>query len=235
MMKKTVLAGMAFYALTGLYSCLGNGSEQHGTSIYPAGQKGFVEMFADQTVDSFLVVSYDSWEASVGAANGAATWFSISPNKQDVPAGYRGQRPVVVQTQPNNTETTRVGLVNMTTTYENQRLTLAVYQYGWLNITVPTPSYSSTKLEDAKAVFATSLLAKATKADMVFSVHANATLTSDVAWITVPADKQSFMPGTYTVQLGVEPNNGSSDRVGHVTLTSYGISNTVTYTQKGAQ
>lgn len=227
------MAAMVLCTLGSLFSCFGNGSEQHGTNIYPMDDGNIVEMYADETVDSFFVVSYDSWEATPYATDGAAIWFSISPNNMNIPEGYYGQRAVVVRTEANHSGISRTGYVKMTTTYENQQLMLPVYQYAWLDITTPQPSFTSNKLQEAKAVFATTLNTTATSALIAFSVHAPATLTSDATWLTIPESQTSFVPGKYAVQMNVEPNNTADDRVAHVTLTSLGISNEVTYTQKG--
>lgn len=235
-MKKILFAAAALVALVGLHSCLGDsGNEQHGTSIFTPNNTMFLEMYADQTLDSLGVFSYDNWDASL-QWNEYTPWFSISPVKGGVPNGYISTTTVMyVKAEPNTTGKGRGGAVVLDTDNpeNNNKVGMTVWQYGWLRITVPTPTYSSQKLEEAVATFNMDLTAEAMSASMAFYNYGPASLVSDADWFIVPDDMKSFEPGAHGVKFSVLPNATAEDRVAHVTLTSNGVSNVVTYTQKG--
>lgn len=235
-MKKILFAAAALLSLAGLHSCLGdNDNEQHGTSIYTPYNTMYLEMYADQTIDSLFVFSYDSWEASI-LWNQYSPWFSITPDKGTLPTGYLSTvTNMRVTAQPNATGKGRGGAVMLSTNNpnENNKVGMTVWQYGWLNITVPQPTYSSQKLEEAVATFKMDLAAETMTASMAFRNFAQATLTSDADWLIVPDESKSLEPGVHGVRLSLLPNATTDNREAHVTLTSNGVSNVVTYTQKG--
>lgn len=235
-MKKILFAAAALLSLVGLHSCLGdNGSVQHGTSIFTPNNTMFLEMYADQTLDSLGVFTYDDWEASL-QWDKYTPWFVITPQKGGVPKGYVSSTTIMyVKAEPNTTGMGRGGAVVLDTDNpdNNSKIGMTVWQYGWLRITVPTPTYSSQKLEEAVATFKMDLLPESMTASMAFYNYGMATLTSDADWFIVPDDIKSLEPGAHGVKFSLLPNTTGVDRVAHVTLTSNGVSNVVTYTQKG--
>ena len=69
-----VAASLAFTA------CVDDGgNEYHSTSFYPMTSSG-IQCFADQTVDSVRVISYDSWSLT-----NSCPWMEISENGRPAP------------------------------------------------------------------------------------------------------------------------------------------------------
>ena len=231
-MKKITLAALALISLTALQSCLNGGNENHGTIVYHRNGQNLTEMYADQTVDSLHIMSYDSWTAAVDGGN-AGQWFTISDSKCTVPAYTIVTQSVIINTTPNTTSKARSGIIKIDTDYnEYGIITAGVVQYGWLNITTPIPTYDK---EKECVVFASELRAEDNYALLACAVYAEAKLTSDAVWLSVPNDVQTLAPGSHGVRFAVSPNNDKTERVAHVTLTSNGVSNVVTYKQRGKE
>lgn len=235
-MKKIILAALMIGSALALASCIGGDNENHGTSIYNShGQMAPVELYADQTLDSLFVMSYDSWSARIENAD----WFEVSDKTCKVPANYIVTQSVLVKTTPNTTGKARVGMFVVNSEYaEYGPLSTSITQYPWLNITAPVAQY--VQVDDKEkgekyvtAKFEAPINAADNYALLACTVYADATLTSDAAWLSVPNDVQTLKPGNYGVKFVVEPNSGAEERVAHVTLTSNGVSNVITYTQKG--
>lgn len=232
-MKKILTAAFALFSLTGLVSCLdGGGNEYHATMFYHAVTALPIveyEAYADQTEDSVKLLSYDSWEARLTTETGK-NWLEFSPDKVNIPAGYFSVANIVLKMSVNTTGIERTTYLQaVPATSEIGPATIAIRQYGWLNISRPIGTLD----QERHAIFATELAATDTKALLAFYVHGETTVTSDASWLTIPEDCQTLQPGDHGLLLPCTANNGSSSRVAHVTLTSNGVSTTVTYTQKG--
>lgn len=235
-MKKIILAALIIGSAVNLASCIGGDNENHGTSIYNnKGQMGPTELYADQTLDSIFVISYDSWSARTENVD----WLEISDKTCKVPAGYIVTQTVLLKTTPNTTGKVRGGQIVISPEYaEFGPLTTGITQFPWLNITAPVAQYEQVDDKDkgekyVVAKFEAPINAADNYALLACTVYADATLTSDAAWLSVPNDVQTLKPGNYGVKFVVEPNSGAEERVAHVTLTSNGVSNVITYTQKG--
>lgn len=235
-MKKILLSALMVCA-SGLtfQSCIED-NENHGTSIYNSlGTMAPTELFADQTLDSLHIVSYDSWTARTEGGD----WFEISDKQCKVPAGYIVTQTMLIKTTPNTTGKLRVGSVVVQSDYsEYGPLSTSIYQCPWLNISAPVAQYE--QVEDKAtgekyvvAKFEAPINAADNYALLACTVYADATLTSDAEWLSVQNADQTLKPGNYGIKFVVTPNNNAEDRVAHVTLTSNGVSSVVTYTQKG--
>lgn len=232
-MKKITFAAFALLSSVAFVACDNAGDEYHGTTIYNRGGGSSTEMFADQTIDSLHVVSYDSWTATLDNVIGGE-WCTLSDMKCNVPPGYVVAQSVIINTTPNTTGVSRLSVFKVRSAWgEFGELSSGITQYGWHNITVPQPRYTSSKLEECKAVFADSLLANTKQALLACSVYAEATLESDAVWLIIPDDAKTLAPGDHGVQMPMLPNETSEDRIAHVTLTSNGVSDVITYKQKG--
>lgn len=233
-MKKIAFAAIALLSITALQSCLNGDNENHGTAIYHRNGNDYTEMYADQTVDSLHILSYDSWTATIdGGSDGQ--WFSISDSKCNVPVGYIVTQSVIINTTPNKTGKARTGVIKVNSTYnEYGPMTAGIIQYGWHNITVPVPTLEKVEgTDENRIVFNSEINAGDNYALLACAVYANATLKSDADWLSVPNEVQTLEPGEHGVKFVVLPNNSAEDRVAHVTLTSNDVSTVVTYTQKG--
>lgn len=235
-MKKIILAALMIGSALTLASCFGGDNENHGTSIYNShGQMAPVELYADQTLDSLFVMSYDSWSARTENAD----WLEVSDKTCKVPANYIITQSVLIKTTPNTTGKARVGQFIVNSEYaEYGPLSTSITQFPWLNITAPVAQYVQVDDKDkgekyVTAKFEAPVGATDEIARLACTVYADATLTSDAAWLSVPSDVQTLKPGSHGVQFKVTANSDAAERVAHVTLTSNGVSSVITYTQKG--
>lgn len=232
-MKKLILAAVALLSAVSLQSCIDGNNESHGTAIYNnLGTNAPTELFADQTLDSIFVMSYDTWDATIKATQGG-DWLTISPTTCKVPAQYIVTQSVYLKMTPNNTGKIREAAIGINSTYpEYGMLMTYVYQYPWLNITAPVPTYSKKEGSDeVVATFAAKLAAKDNYAVLGCAVYAEAMLTSDADWFIVNNEDQTLKPGSHGIKFVVNPNTTGAEREAHVTLTSNGVSNVITYTQ----
>lgn len=236
-MKKTIFAAIAFACtLTGFNSCFDDKeNEYHETTFYPLYERG-IECYADQALDTTnYVISTDSWTAEVKGQGGEpAPWMTVSPKEGEVKPGYVLQQRLQINLQKNDTEKTRRAYIAVTAPsgYDGA-ITMALTQYYWLNIEAPMPVLTPNNAVDGKISFTANLLATDKAAITRFTVYSDATLTSDADWLTVPADEAAPKAGKHSVNLVVTPNESAEARTAHLTLTSAGISNVITYNQAG--
>lgn len=236
-MKKLIIAAVALLSAVGLQSCIDGDNENHGTAIYNnLGSNAPTELFADQTLDSIFVMSYDTWDAAVKSTVGG-DWLTLSPTTCKVPDGYIVTQSVYLKMTPNNTGKIREASIGINSSYpEYGMLMTYIYQYPWLNITAPVPTFSKKEgTDEVKATFAAKLAATDTYAVLGCAVYGEATLKSDADWLLVNNEDQVLKPGSHGIKFVVNPNNTGADRDAHVTLTSNGVSSTVTYTQVAAK
>ena len=210
-----------------LVSCTEGSYERHESFFYPQRPYGQL-LYADQTQDTTLVYSLDSWTATK-----EGDWFSLTPESFEVRPGVSIATKMTFTTTPNNTGQGRVGRV---TIHAYHTISQMLYQTPWLNITYPFAQ--ETEGEDRtsvtrQATFRLSLLSDATASKVCFTTYAeNATLTSNAEWIT-PERTNFLAPNSYEVQLTVQPNKDKDARTAHLTLTSAGISTPIVVEQAG--
>lgn len=210
-----------------LAACTEGSYEHHASYFYPQRPDGQL-LYADQTMDTTLIYSLDSWQATK-----EGDWFSITPESFEVKPGVSIFNKMTFTTTPNTTGKGRTGLV---TIHAYHTISQSLYQTPWLNITYPFAQY--TKGEDhtfatRKATFRMALLSSATASQLRFTTYAeNASLTSDAEWVT--PEKTIFLaPNSYEVKLTIQPNKSKDARSAQLTLTSAGISTPITVEQAG--
>ena len=210
-----------------LATCTEGSYEHHASYFYPQRPDGQL-LYADQTMDTTLIYSLDSWQATK-----EGDWFSITPESFEVRPGVSIFTKMTFTTTPNTTGKGRTGLV---TIHAYHTISQSLYQTPWLNITYPFAQY--TKGEDhtfatRKATFRMALLSSATSSQVRFTTYAeNATLTSNAEWVT--PEKTIFLaPNSYEVKLTIQPNKSKAPRSAQLTLTSAGISTPITVEQAG--
>ena len=210
-----------------LAACTEGSYEHHASYFYPQRPDGQL-LYADQTMDTTLIYSLDSWQATK-----EGDWFSIKPESFEVRPGVSIFTKMTFTTTPNTTGKGRTGLV---TIHAYHTISQSLYQTPWLNITYPFAQY--TKGEDhtfatRKATFRMALLSSATSSQVRFTTYAeNATLTSNAEWVT--PEKTIFLaPNNYEVKLTIQPNKSKDPRTAQLTLTSAGISTPIIVEQAG--
>lgn len=205
--------------------------ENHMTMFYPQEPSGRT-IYADQTVDSTSVISYDDWTAQV-----EGDWLTISPTSWKVGSTESAQVRIDIAMQPNTTGQNRSGRI-LVDGYDKIGLTL--YQTKWLNILAPSGSIiegSEDDITDNEMNFSTIMSPAGGTYTVSFRIYSDgATLTSEADWITVTSPSTgSYKAGLHNVIVSIAENTGDAVRNGQLTLTSAGISTPITFTQLANQ
>ncbi|MFA6819267.1 MAG: hypothetical protein WCR53_01805 [Bacteroidaceae bacterium] len=226
---------VAAIALLGFASCdNGNGLTNDVLGIYPL-STGPSVTYADQTVDSFTIVSTKSWNTSV-----TANWTTLNPlyvsRNQDATSIKYTTCPIYFAI--NTTGQIRTStLIASNGEHSVGRTYLQAY---WLNITKPSVAFTSSQTSDDAtstaqydgAYFTLQVPKDSVKSSINFEIFASsATLTTDADWIM--PKQQQCQKGTHSIALSFSPNNTNAERKAIYTLTtSNGISNIITIVQK---
>ena len=210
-----------------LAACTEGSYEHHASYFYPQRPDGQL-LYADQTMDTTLIYSLDSWQATK-----EGDWFSITPESFEVKPGVSIFNKMTFTTTPNTTGKGRTGLV---TIHAYHTISQSLYQTPWLNITYPFAQYTKGEYHTfatRKATFRMALLSSATSSQVRFTTYAeNATLTSNAEWVT--PEKTIFLaPNNYEVKLTIQSNKSKDPRTAQLTLTSAGISTPIIVEQAG--
>lgn len=209
--------------------------EYHSTSFYPSNES--IITYADQDCDTILVVSYDSWTLTntcdwltVKVANSQVDDISIN-----VASGYYDVTRLDFYPEPNTTGSTRSTVIKVVSSYSDTgTLGVYFYQYPFLHITNPSPSADS----DGNATFTLYVegdaVSSSDEVDSSISFYVydeDATLTTSDSWVT-PEQTSGFTTGEeLTIPLTIEANDTGARRSATLTLTSLGITNTITIVQ----
>ncbi len=221
-MMKTRFPGVASALLLALSfaACDDAGYERHGTNFVDVSPYG-MHFYADQTVDSCGLESYDSWTAESSAPD----WLSLSPASLDVPAGYVSTDWVYVHATPNTTGQYREGLLTVRGYHE---ASLHVQQEAYLNIARPM---GTTTEGTSIPAYRLELKPEAAADSVIFTVYSDdVTLSSSEDWVT-PKDS-SFTAGQHIVYLDFSPNLGPDVRRATLTLTSAGVTTPIELSQE---
>lgn len=236
MKLKTILA--AATAVLALTACTESDNEYYTTYFYPTTTNG-IETYADQTSDTTIVVSTDTWTLT-----NACDWCKVTCNGQSspitvtVPEGYMLGTKLDFTLQPNTTGAVRTNLLQVISSYSKIG-TVATYivQYPYINVNIPAPqastSNNTTTYSFTLTVPASGTLADNSKPSVSFTVYSNdATLTSsDESWLK-PARTNGFLANTrQKVELDLTKNETGEQRTGTLTLTSNGVSTNITVKQ----
>lgn len=214
-MKKLNFLLLCLTALL-LSSCLESKFEMHQTYFSPQ-HPGGMKFYADQTLDSVRVNSYDSWEAYLETP---AEWMSITPTEFELQPGYFGSARMDISMEENNTGNNRQARIFVKSYHT---ISMAIYQYAWLNIQYPTPIINGENFDEQTVRFELAVGADPVNTSITFFVYQNnAQLSSDSPWV-VP-ETTTFSKGQNTVKLNIEPNNSEEPRTAMLILTSGSIS-----------
>lgn len=232
-MKKIHILVVAM-ALLGFASCdNGNDLTNDVLGIYPL-STGPTVTYADQTVDSFTIVSTKSWNASV-----TSNWTTLNPlyNSRNQPGTTIINTTCPIYFAINTTGQIRTStLIASNGEHSVGRSYLQAY---WLNITKPAVAFANSQTSDNAAgtaydgaYFTLQVPYDSVKSSINFQIFASsATLTTDADWIM--PKQQQCQKGTNSIALSFSPNNTNAERKAVYTLTtSNGISNIITFVQK---
>lgn len=219
-------------------SCDDSTNEYYTTYFYPNTTKG-IETYADQTTDTTVVVSTNSWSLTNNC-----DWCTVScdgqtsPIQMDVPEGYIKTMRVDFTLRPNTTGEVRTNAITVTSSYNKiGNITTYLVQYPYLHISNPSV-LSATKDNVTTYTFtltvpANGKLSDDSKPSISFLVYSNdATLeSSDTSWL-IPARTKGFLANTaQNVELDIAANTTGEERTATLTLTSNDVSTPITIKQ----
>ncbi len=228
MMKKLFYCAALALALV---ACDDEQSRHQITVVYPS-NNGYGVGYADQTLDSIVLYTFDSYKCTVTQGD---DWFTLDDNwkQATIQNSYYNMfvASIPVYMETNTTDTSRVAYVNINNYGDdwNETVGLGYVQLGWLNVTRPTPQYVYLDYIPNQAVFAMSDSADVTVDSIAFTVEGNWTLESDASFVTPAASSGSA--GEQVVRLSLSENNTSATRSATLTLTSNGVSTPITLVQ----
>lgn len=215
-----------------LAACKKDAETHHINILHPTGGTMGV-VYADQTLDSIVLVTTDSYRCS-----STESWMSIDPKigTKTLQNLYQTVHiiPVPVTFEVNMTGAARIGNVNIYTYGNdwNQQITTGFVQMGWPNIQRPAALITYNEAKPGKAIFELVLPAQEVKDSLIFDVRENWTLEGNGAFVT-PASR-SGRNGRNVVMLSVEPNATKDARTDTFVLTTSGLSTTIKVTQQAA-
>ncbi|MCR5851381.1 MAG: hypothetical protein K6G92_11860 [Bacteroidaceae bacterium] len=233
MMEKTRLLLLTCSLLTLLYSC-NNDPERHQLSPI---EKGFI-LYADQTADSLLFYTFDSWKVE-----SQADWITIeSDSHMDIKYDFNKRYlcKVFVSFTPNTTGKTRYSSV-LVESYDYSYASPFV-QLGLLNVSRPYFTADSWLDEQSGipdvAHYELIDSANWTSDSICFTVENNWMLVPDSEpgpdWLSL--DKTSASKGKNTVHLTLTENTDTENaREAKLRLLSGTVSNLITVRQLPAR
>ena len=233
-MKKTLILPIAVAAL--MISC-NKDSYRHQIAIeYPSAPS---PIFADQTLDSVVFYTFDSYETKSYDCD----WITIQ-NSSRYPSSAKLENlyysfyrvPIYLEIAPNTTGKVRTGHVSIHSYGEDNWSATAYaeyYQLYWHNITSPRPEYTYTDRNVTAATYAATDSALQMTDTLRFTAYAPWSLqTASDSYIT--PESTSGKAGIQKVALKVEPNPSTTKRKTTITLQSNnGATTPITYTQEG--
>ena len=241
--------------LGGLLCCLmaftacdnDNKNEFHRLNFYPTLSSGKI-WFADQSTDSIVLQTTDSWKLSVETQKGIDKWLTATPESGTVPPNYIAAQRLTFAFTPNTTGKIRTARLNVTVSTDKIRgISLPATQTSWLDVRRPQPVFPRPLAQDAMRSnkyngggdplpdFVEVLNAKAGTTQCAFRLYDTDTekhsLTSDADWLIVPAESAKPAAGDYNVKITYLENPDPTPRTAHLVLTSGGITTSITSNQ----
>lgn len=235
------LATVLFSGIAMLTSCNTKSEyEEHQISLRTRNYTVNTILYGDQTTDTVWVKSTENWTATLEKKttnsdkdNNAAP-LTITPQSVKVKQGYYAITPIVIAAaKPSTDSIPQHYLLQIKPTQGKlNSLTHHVIQTNWLHIN------SINNIEDFnKPHLAEQIEYEAKKLYFAFTLYnpqlSTHALTSDTDWLTVPAEAKQPKTGYQVVELKATENPTNKPRVAHISLSSGGVTTTITFTQKG--
>ena len=235
------LATVLFSGIAMLTSCNTKSEyEEHQISLQTRNNTVNTILYGDQITDTVWVKSTENWTATLEKKttnsdkdNNAAP-LTITPQSVKVKQGYYAITPVVIAAaKPSTDSIPQHYLLQIKPTQGKlNSLTHHVIQTNWLHINGVNniEDFNKPHLAEQIEYEAKKLYFAFTLYNPQLSTHA---LTSDADWLTVPAEAKQPKTGYQVVELKATENPTNKPRVAHVSLSSGGVTTTITFTQKG--
>ena len=235
------LATVLFSGIAMLTSCNTKSEyEEHQISLQTRNNTVNTILYGDQITDTVWVKSTENWTATLEKKttnsdkdNNAAP-LTITPQSVKVKQGYYAITPIVIAAaNPSTDSIPQHYLLQIKPTQGKlNSLTHHVIQTNWLHINGINniEDFNKPHLAEQIEYEAKKLYFAFTLYNPQLSTHA---LTSDADWLTVPAEAKQPKTGYQVVELKATENPTNKPRVAHVSLSSGGVTTTITFTQKG--
>lgn len=235
------LATVLFSGIAMLTSCNTKSEyEEHQISLRTRNYTVNTILYGDQITDTVWVKSTENWTATLEKKtansdkdNNAAP-LTITPQSVKVKQGYYVITPIVIAaSKPSTDSIPQHYLLQIKPTQGKLNiLTHHVIQTNWLHINGVNniEDFNKPHLAEQIEYEAKKLYFAFTLYNPQLSTHA---LTSDADWLTVPAEAKQPKTGYQVVELKATENPTNKPRVAHVSLSSGGVTTTITFTQKG--
>lgn len=238
------LATILFSGITLLISCNTKSEfEEHELSVQTRDRANSTVLYGDQTTDTVWVKSTENWTANLekavaspetaptpNTATALETPLTITPQNMSVKRGYYAVTPIVIKASKPATGTTpqHYFLRIKPTQGPLSALTHRVVQTNLLNIN--GINFDKPLLTDEIEYQKRTIYFGFKLYNPEISTHS---LTSDADWLTVPEAAKQPKTGYQVVELKATENPTNKSRVAHVSLSSGGVTTTITFTQKG--
>ena len=235
------LATVLFSGIAMLTSCNTKSEyEEHQISLQTRNNTVNTILYGDQITDTVWVKSTENWTATLEKKttnsdkdNNAAPLI-ITPQSVKVKQGYYAITPIVIAAAKPSTDSIPQHYLLQIKPTQGKLNSLAhhVIQTNWLHINVINniEDFNKPHLAEQIEYEAKKLYFAFTLYNPQLSTHA---LTSDADWLTVPAEAKQPKTGYQVVELKATENPTNKPRVAHVSLSSGGVTTTITFTQKG--
>lgn len=235
------LATVLFSGIAMLTSCNTKSEyEEHQISLRTRNYTVNTILYGDQITDTVWVKSTENWTATLEKTtansdkdNNAAP-LTITPQSMKVKQGYYAITPIVIAAaKPSTDSIPQHYLLQIKPTQGKlNSLTHHVIQTNWLHINGINniEDFNKPHLTEQFEYEARTLYFAFTLYNPQLSTHA---LTSDADWLIVPAEAKQPKTGYQVVELKATENPTNKPRVAHVSLSSGGVTTTITFTQKG--
>ena len=235
------LATVLFSGIAMLTSCNTKSEyEEHQISLQTRNNTVNTILYGDQITDTVWVKSTENWTATLEKKttnsdkdNNAAP-LTITPQSVKVKQGYYAITPIVIAAaKPSTDSIPQHYLLQIKPTQGKlNSLTHHVIQTNWLHINGVNniEDFNKPHLAEQIEYEAKKLYFAFTLYNPQLSTHA---LTSDADWLTVPAEAKQPKTGYQVVELKATENPTNKPRVAHISLSSGGVTTTITFTQKG--
>lgn len=235
------LATVLFSGIAMLTSCNTKSEyEEHQISLQTRNNTVNTILYGDQITDTVWVKSTENWTATLEKKttnsdkdNNAAP-LTITPQSMKVKQGYYAITPIVIAAaKPSTDSIPQHYLLQIKPTQGKlNSLTHHVIQTNWLHINGINniEDFNKPHLAEQIEYEAKKLYFAFTLYNPQLSTHA---LTSDADWLTVPAEAKQPKTGYQVVELKATENPTNKPRVAHISLSSGGVTTTITFTQKG--
>lgn len=235
------LATVLFSGIAMLTSCNTKSEfEEHQISLRTRNYTVNTILYGDQTTDTVWVKSTENWTATLekqtanSDKDSNAAPLTITPQSVKVKQGYYAITPIVIAAaKPSTDSSPQHYLLQIKPTQGKlNSLTHHVIQTNWLHINGINniEDFNKPHLAEQFEYEARTIYFAFTLYNPQLSTHA---LTSDANWLTVPAEAKQPKTGYQVVELKATENPTKKPRVAHVSLSSGGVTTTITFTQKG--